>query len=48
MIRSDADRTLLFDLDQGIQRVAAEAPASGAAVALTGVYHNLMRRWAEM
>ena len=48
MIRSDADRTLLFDLDQGIQRVNAEAPASGAAVALTGVYHNLMRRWAEM
>ncbi|RXH58800.1 Fe2+-dependent dioxygenase [Granulicella sibirica] len=48
MIRSDADRTLLFDLDQGIQRVAAEAPGSGAAVALTGVYHNLMRRWAEM
>lgn len=48
MIRSDGDRTLLFDLDQGIQRVAAEAPASGAAVALTGVYHNLLRRWAEM
>jgi PKHD-type hydroxylase len=48
MIRSDGDRSLLFDLDQGIQRVAAEAPASGAAVALTGVYHNLMRRWAEM
>jgi PKHD-type hydroxylase len=48
MIRSDIDRTLLFDLDQGIQRVASEAPGSGAAVALTGVYHNLMRRWAEM
>ncbi len=48
MIRSDLDRTLLFDLDQGIQRVATEAPASGAAVALTGVYHNLLRRWAEM
>ena len=48
MIRSDGDRSLLFDLDQGIQRVAAEATASGAAVALTGVYHNLMRRWAEM
>ena len=48
MIRSDADRTLLFDLDQGIQRVSADAPASAAAVGLTGVYHNLMRRWAEM
>lgn len=46
MVRSDADRTLLFDLDQGIQRVSAEG--SGAAVGLTGVYHNLMRRWAEM
>ena len=48
MVRSDADRSLLFDLDQGIQRVGVEMPGSGAAVGLTGVYHNLMRRWAEM
>jgi PKHD-type hydroxylase len=48
MIRSDGDRTLLFDLDTAIQKVAMEAPGSPAGVQLTGVYHNLLRRWAEM
>lgn len=48
MIRSDGDRTLLFDMDQAIQRVERESPGSAAAVQLTGVYHNLLRRWAEM
>jgi len=48
MIRSDGDRTLLFDMDQAIQRVERESPGSAAAVQLTGVYHNLLRRWVEM
>jgi PKHD-type hydroxylase len=48
MIRSDADRTMLFDMDQAIQRLAVELPGSPAGVQLTGVYHNLLRRWAEM
>jgi PKHD-type hydroxylase len=48
MIRSDGDRTLLFDLDGAIQRVAQDNPEHPAAVQLTGVYHNLLRRWAEM
>src|SRR5436305_5329367 len=48
MIRSDADRTLLYDLDTAIQRLAVEAPGNAAGVQLTGVYHNLLRRWAEM
>jgi PKHD-type hydroxylase len=48
MIRSDADRTLLYDLDTAIQRLALETPGSPSAVPLTGVYHNLLRRWAEM
>jgi PKHD-type hydroxylase len=48
MIRSDGDRALLYDLDTAIQRLAAEAPGSAAGVQLTGVYHNLLRRWAEM
>ena len=43
-----AERTLLFDLDTAIQRVSAEAPDHPAAVQLTGVYHNLLRRWAEV
>jgi len=47
MVRDDAERTLLFDLDTAIQRVNREAPSSQSAVQLTGIYHNLMRRWAE-
>jgi PKHD-type hydroxylase len=48
MIRSDGDRSLLFDLDTAIQRLAVEVPGNAAGVQLTGVYHNLLRRWAEM
>jgi len=48
MIRADADRALLYDLDTGIQRLAKEMPGNPIGVQLTGVYHNLLRRWAEM
>ncbi|QNI37404.1 Fe2+-dependent dioxygenase [Edaphobacter albus] len=48
MIRTDADRAMLFELDQTIQRLAVELPGSPLGVNLTGVYHNLLRRWAEM
>jgi PKHD-type hydroxylase len=48
MIRSDADRALLFDLDTAIQRLPQTTEAHPAAVQLTGVYHNLLRRWAEI
>jgi PKHD-type hydroxylase len=48
MIRDDMQRTLLFDLDMAIQRIAAEAPDHPSAVQLTGVYHNLVRMWAEL
>lgn len=48
MIRSDGDRTMLFDMDQAIQKLAMELPGSPIGVQLTGVYHNLLRRWAEM
>jgi PKHD-type hydroxylase len=48
MIRDDGQRTLLFDLDLAIQRIAADTPGNPAAVQLTGVYHNLIRMWAEL
>jgi len=48
MIRSDGDRTLLYDLDTAIQRLAKNTPGNPTGVQLTGVYHNLLRRWAEM
>ena len=46
MVRDDGQRTLLFDLDSAIQRVAADTDHP-AVVQLTGVYHNLIRRWAD-
>jgi PKHD-type hydroxylase len=48
MVRDDGARTLLFDLDNVNQRISAEQPNSPAAVKLTGIYHNLLRRWAEV
>jgi PKHD-type hydroxylase len=48
MIRDDSQRTLLFDLDMAIQRIAGEDPDHPSAVQLTGVYHNLVRMWAEL
>lgn len=48
MIRDDGQRTILFDLDVAIQRLNADHPNHPSAVQLTGVYHNLLRQWAEM
>ncbi len=48
MIRDDGQRSLLFDLDLGIQRIARDHPEHPSAIQLTGVYHNLLRQWAEM
>jgi PKHD-type hydroxylase len=48
MVRDDGRRTLLFDLDLASQRLASDAPDHPAAVQLTGIYHNLIRMWAEI
>ncbi len=48
MVRDDGARTILFDLDRSIQAIAAERGQSdGEVIRLTGVYHNLLRRWAD-
>ena len=48
MVRSDADRALLFDLDQAIQEQARRSgQGDPLTVQLTGVYHNLIRRFAD-
>lgn len=47
MIRGDAERTLLFDLDSAIQQLSAGKPDHPIAIQLTGIYHNLLRRWAD-
>lgn len=48
MVRDDAQRTLLFDLDSAIRRINQDLPNHPSSVQLTGVYHNLLRRWAEL
>jgi PKHD-type hydroxylase len=48
MVRDDSARTLLFDLDNVIQQISAGDVNSPNAVKLTGIYHNLLRRWAEV
>jgi PKHD-type hydroxylase len=48
MVRDDGRRSILFDLDLGIQRLNREFPNHPAAVQFTGVYHNLLRQWAEV
>jgi PKHD-type hydroxylase len=47
MVRDEAARKILFDLDLAIQDVNRERAGSPAAISLTGVYHNLLRRWAD-
>jgi PKHD-type hydroxylase len=48
MVRSDQHRSILYDLDQTIQQLSVEhGPDHAAMVRLTGIYHNLIRAWAE-
>ena len=48
MVREDSARTILFDLDQAIQAIAADrGQADREVIRLTGIYHNLLRRWAD-
>lgn len=48
MVRDDARRTLLFDLDSSIQQLAHAGVGDQHVVPLTGIYHNLLRQWVEM
>ena len=48
MVRDDGERRTLFELDRAIQAVAGDrGQGDTAVVQLTGVYHNLLRRWAD-
>lgn len=48
MVRDDGARRILFEMDQGVQGAAAAMGQDDPAViGLTGVYHNLLRRWAD-
>ncbi len=48
MVRDDGARRILFDLDQSVQRLTGQlGGADRSVIELTGVYHNLLRRWAD-
>ena len=48
MVRDDGERTMLFDLDVAIQRLMDDVPEHRSVVELTSLYHNLLRRWADV
>ena len=49
LVRDDADRESLFRMDVAIQRLNLDrGPRDQAVIELTGIYHNLLRRWSEV
>jgi PKHD-type hydroxylase len=49
MVKDDGGRTLLYQLDQSIIKTRAElGDKHDAVLGLTAVYHNLLRKWAEV
>lgn len=47
MVRDLAHRTTLFQLDNAIQAIARDVPEHAGLVDLAGIYHNLLRDWAD-
>jgi PKHD-type hydroxylase len=48
MVKDDAERAILFDIDRSIQSLGAKDANDPDILRLTGVYHNLVRKWGEL
>jgi PKHD-type hydroxylase len=49
MVKDDAERHMLFELDQSAQTLSRErGPNDEQVLRLTGLYHNLVRKWGEI
>jgi PKHD-type hydroxylase len=48
LVRSEANRRQLFELDLAIQQLTARVPGAPELLALTGIYHNLLREWSDV
>lgn len=48
MVRDDARRAMLFELDQTIQKLRERLGETEETVSLTGHYHNLLRMWSDV
>lgn len=47
MVRDPLQRRLLFDLDMALLELRQQLGEMAPVVKLTGVYHNLLRQWAD-
>jgi PKHD-type hydroxylase len=49
MVRADAQRSLLYDLDNAVQALSVKVgQGDPAVVSLAGTYNNLLRMWSEV
>ena len=48
MVRDAGARTLLYDLDTSIRDLTSQGADATSLLRLTGCYHNLLRRWAQL
>ena len=48
LVREDSQRSLLLDMDVAIQRLNAQHADDESLLQLSGVYHNLLRRWSDV
>jgi PKHD-type hydroxylase len=47
MIRDEAQRSLLFDMDMALLRLGQQVREHPSLITLTGCYHNLLRMWGQ-
>ncbi len=47
MVRDDTRRSILFELDNSLQQLGRTGADHDSCVRLAGVYHNLLRQWAD-
>jgi PKHD-type hydroxylase len=47
MVREDARRDILFDLDTALQQLGRDVPGHASLVQIAGCYHNLLRLWSD-
>jgi len=48
MVREDAKRAMLYELDTSLQQLGRDVPSHSAMTQLMGLYHNLLRLWSEV
>ena len=47
MVREEAKREILFEIDTALQALGRDAPGHRSLVSLAGCYHNLLRLWTD-